>query len=175
MRGTPTAMMCVSPMMGIIPACAGNTSRMRSRVQAPRDHPRVCGEHKGGQSFDCRQQGSSPRVRGTPDGFLVRQIPAGIIPACAGNTVPVARFFGLLQDHPRVCGEHKVSLSLVGLGLGSSPRVRGTRAAPARMHQRRGIIPACAGNTAIVFIINVDGGDHPRVCGEHIQSRRDWT
>ena len=125
-RGTPTAMMCVSPMMGIIPACAGNTSRMRSRVQAPRDHPRVCGEHKGGQSFDCRQQGSSPRVRGTPDGFLVRQIPAGIIPACAGNTVPVARFFGLLQDHPRVCGEHKVSLSLVGLGLGSSPRVRGT-------------------------------------------------
>ena len=160
-------MMCVSPMMGIIPACAGNTSRMRSRVQAPRDHPRVCGEHKGGQSFDCRQQGSSPRVRGTPDGFLVRQIPAGIIPACAGNTVPVARFFGLLQDHPRVCGEHHLPLRLRRVQLGSSPRVRGTRSREVPGERPAGIIPACAGNTGRRRFYAGRARDHPRVCGEH--------
>ena len=31
---------------GIIPACAGSTSRRPSRLGACRDHPRMCGEHK---------------------------------------------------------------------------------------------------------------------------------
>ena len=30
---------------GIIPACAGNTMQRQSSFSAPRDHPRVCGEH----------------------------------------------------------------------------------------------------------------------------------
>ena len=167
-RGTPTAMMCVSPMMGIIPACAGNTSRMRSRVQAPRDHPRVCGEHKGGQSFDCRQQGSSPRVRGTPDGFLVRQIPAGIIPACAGNTMDTHALRVVDRDHPRVCGEHWERDDERDGYRGSSPRVRGTPDFVKKYLDRVGIIPACAGNTVIKPTRFGGVGDHPRVCGEHI-------
>ena len=132
----------------------------------------MCGEHWFLTCGALDDGGSSPRVRGTLlDGIPFFQL-FGIIPACAGNTcVCVVLYIGL-GDHPRVCGEHSISLFCTILELGSSPRVRGTRAAPRATYLMTGIIPACAGNTGSHASELVDSGDHPRVCGEHwIDSR----
>ena len=50
---------------------------------------------------------------------------------------------------------------------GSSPRVRGTPTEVRRVNGKLGIIPACAGNTVVYFVLPFDWQDHPRVCGEH--------
>ena len=71
---------------GIIPACAGNTFGLLYRSHNRRDHPRVCGEHTMRNFPYLRDEGSSPRVRGTLPLVGVKQHEAGIIPACAGNT-----------------------------------------------------------------------------------------
>ena len=51
--------------------------------------------------------------------------------------------------------------------LGSSPRMRGTLLHHALALASGGIIPAYAGNTCETCEGSSDGGDHPRVCGEH--------
>ena len=86
-RGTLFALLAVMLVFGIIPACAGNTSTTRARHCRPRDHPRVCGEHRVEISADIFGLGSSPRVRGTLLFPEIRHKIVGIIPACAGNTL----------------------------------------------------------------------------------------
>ena len=72
----------------------------------------------------------------------------GIIPAYAGSTRRRYRKPRWSRDHPRVCGEHALSV-LLGCPLtGSSPRMRG---APGR---------SCG--------VRIPQRDHPRVCGEHL-------
>ena len=132
-----------------------------------RDHPRVCGEHTGDTSTWRRSAGSSPRVRGTLDAVAVGQAGHGIIPACAGNTVPAMTSNVQTGDHPRVCGEHCQFFAFGRLSGGSSPRVRGTPGHARGHRAHRGIIPACAGNTNGTRRLSAIRGDHPRVCGEH--------
>ena len=91
----------------------------------------------------------------------------GIIPACAGNTRYEHTDNSPPRDHPRVCGEHSVSLTFDVAPLGSSPRVRGTRRMCLARERNRGIIPACAGNTNPRQLKRFNARDHPRVCGEH--------
>ena len=91
-----------------------------------RDHPRVCGEHYTYDSADITGMGSSPRVRGTHDRITCVLQHAGIIPACAGNTVRRPAGLRIFRDHPRVCGEHWGNSLFTVMALGSSPRVRGT-------------------------------------------------
>ena len=76
-----------------------------------------------------------------------------------------------LRDHPRVCGEHELDDWKGNAEGGSSPRVRGTRVAGARLQRARGIIPACAGNTQPRRAAFDCRRDHPRVCGEHTTTR----
>ena len=64
-RGTLRRRRRARAEIGIIPACAGNTSRPASRWSWGRDHPRVCGEHEIMVSCLTILLGSSPRVRGT--------------------------------------------------------------------------------------------------------------
>ena len=71
---------------GIIPACAGNTRYGIREYLKHGDHPRVCGEHEPGSYTARIFEGSSPRVRGTPDAVCRELRGGGIIPACAGNT-----------------------------------------------------------------------------------------
>ena len=51
--------------------------------------------------------------------------------------------------------------------VGSSPHMRGTLLAAFLAVSRTGIIPAYAGNTTLLVCPCADGGDHPRICGEH--------
>ena len=112
---------------GIIPASAGST-RPRSRAsRASQDHPRVCGEHSGTPDSMPRAKGSSPRLRGAPMRRRRAAMPGGIIPASAGSTDYRNGLRRLLRDHPRVCGEHALSVSGMTAQQGSSPRLRGAR------------------------------------------------
>ena len=146
-RGTPNHKEPVGRLLGIIPACAGNTIRQPPTKQSKRDHPRMCGEHSALKDTNSENRGSSPHVRGTH--LVLRELVhgAGIIPACAGNTLTCSCSSRRLWDHPRMCGEHEVSPVSPQLIQGSSPHVRGTPDEPFQTQMVEGIIPACAGNT----------------------------
>ena len=64
-------------------------------------------------------------------------------------------------------GEHSPWLPLSRYMLGSSPHARGTPNFAVRLRARRGIIPACAGNTYFCLQSPRNAGDHPRMRGEH--------
>ena len=131
----------------IIPAYAGSTGRVLVVESWPWDHPRVCGEHYGGQGFELLVQGSSPRMRGA------RREPGGwracgwIIPAYAGSTMYVSSPAWSGRDHPRGCGEHHRRCPAGRPSCGSSPRMRGARQQCKGPLGRMGIIPAYAGST----------------------------
>ena len=168
-RGTPARHLPVCVWVGIIPACAGNTVLPRRLFPLSWDHPRVCGEHPLCSIAWHPQAGSSPRVRGTLRSMRSWFCRSRIIPACAGNTRRAARATASSRDHPRVCGEHSGVYVGRPNDLGSSPRVRGTRADVEPRASMHGIIPACAGNTCRSRFGGRRSGDHPRVCGEHFQ------
>ena len=91
---------------GIIPACAGSTSRPPDLHTVPRDHPRMCGEHPLVTSSASPSAGSSPHVRGARRRQQDHPGSQGIIPACAGSTPMSPTGRGAMWDHPRMCGEH---------------------------------------------------------------------
>ena len=133
-------------LLRFIPACAGNAVPMLRKGWPVTVHPRVCGERALSIAPVSDVNGSSPRVRGT-HGRPVVGYPVGrFIPACAGNARRIGFGTATHSVHPRVCGER---LHLPGgppPGLGSSPRVRGTRKSAVAGRIPRRFIPACAGN-----------------------------
>ena len=167
MRGTPSSSSCVSHLVGIIPAYAGNTRCETLFTVLRRDHPRVCGEHFFVREMDAEHTGSSPRMRGTLGSAIQAPFMLGIIPAYAGNTNDRTPIYRMRRDHPRVCGEHRKRPEGQTAARGSSPRMRGTHASRMISARVKGIIPAYAGNTRIATCIASCPWDHPRVCGEH--------
>jgi len=86
----------------------------------------VCGEQREQEHAFLREDGLSPRVRGTaayaPPGDRYTRF----IPACAGNRKMNYNSNCLLTVHPRVCGEQEPMKQSRLAMRGSSPRVRGT-------------------------------------------------
>ena len=137
-------------------------------VGSSTDHPRVRGEHTLRELHRKRQDGSSPRARGTPVAADPQLFCMRIIPACAGNTRLPARKSRVRADHPRVRGEHEEIYGVGQAPYGSSPRARGTRLTMDIAGLRVRIIPACAGNTSAARWNITAESDHPRVRGEHL-------
>ena len=50
--------------VGIIPADAGSTGKVKSTNTYIEDHPRGCGEHRVSRELEIGERGSSPRMRG---------------------------------------------------------------------------------------------------------------
>ena len=167
MRGTHDTVWNIDFIDGIIPAYAGNTEVTINRLTPLRDHPRICGEHRLPAITTKPTSGSSPHMRGTQHHWLSRWWNVGIIPAYAGNTWADSPFCQRVRDHPRICGEHPQGRAIRWPNQGSSPHMRGTREPCARRHRRSGIIPAYAGNTPSMVLVDVAAWDHPRICGEH--------
>ena len=86
MRGTPHDDTVCPEHIGIIPADAGNTILGLGLLIAGADHPRGCGEHSQVKECMPKEQGSSPRMRGTLGVGGGHIAGMGIIPADAGNT-----------------------------------------------------------------------------------------
>ena len=93
-----------------------------------------------------------------------------ITPACAGKRSCRQRLSFVPVDHPRVCGEKGPTVPLVGIAMGSPPRVRGKVRDPKTGRNVVGITPACAGKRGWPRRGWPREGDHPRVCGEKITS-----
>ena len=110
---------------GIIPACAGSTQRRPCLPMVEWDHPRMCGEHRHCPHTLNGEEGSSPHVRGAQDHGGRCEHGSGIIPACAGSTLPLTRLRTQFWDHPRMCGEHCGRNNRNHRRRGSSPHVRG--------------------------------------------------
>ena len=171
---------------GLIPAGAGQTARPRRAVNWKWAHPRGCGaDRRGG----CRRiapaglipagagqtfvlllgvalgGGSSPRVRGRRAHHRVYSVRDGLIPAGAGQTDD--ELFGTLvaRAHPRGCGADVDLLVDEGLGVGSSPRVRGRLSPRAWVRGGFGLIPAGAGQTSRTLGARRWSRAHPRGCG----------
>ena len=106
MRGTLVVGVAIVLVFGIIPAYAGNTHCIDASAENVGDHPRVCGEHVLSVLAVASVQGSSPRMRGTPNKIVSIYLKVGIIPAYAGNTGGSPSAGSAHRDHPRVCGEH---------------------------------------------------------------------
>ena len=75
-----------------------------------------------------------------------------------------------VKDHPRVCGEKYDAHPQSHHELGSFPRVRGKVIQEAAPLDRCGIIPACAGKSIRLRIAFNLAKDHPRVCGEKMDT-----
>ena len=147
MLGTPYLPIPLDIVKGIIPADAGNTWPRQTTGPVIGDHPRGCGEHRLNPSWLSATIGSSPRMRGTLGVWHEVDPEQWIIPADAGNTMRFTGFTRYDLDHPRGCGEHCARRGDCCGCQGSSPRMRGTLLLRVLGDQRRGIIPADAGNT----------------------------
>ena len=118
-------------------------------------------------SFHFWNVGSSPHPRGTLKLLNSMVLPVGIIPASAGNTFRDFRIPKQRRDHPRIRGEHPAANSCTSPLQGSSPHPRGTLKKNFPVVVGAGIIPASAGNTALLPLPPAFSGDHPRIRGEH--------
>ena len=111
-------------------------------------------------------------MRGTEQTKHSAQRRQGITPAYAGNRpagVP-ARTGG--PDHPRVCGEQPADGGGDNRFVGSPPRMRGTVLLSVGLFSIPRITPAYAGNRTAARRSVLRCRDHPRVCGEQLNSHK---
>ena len=90
----------------------------------------------------------------------------GITPAYAGKSTSEMRNPVAIQDHPRVCGEKELELSVSVHTTGSPPRMRGKASSILVCQSCRRITPAYAGKSKFLCFEVFAKLDHPRVCGE---------
>ena len=166
MRGTLVRCRTAATWGRIIPAHAGNSLGMLKVYAVPSDHPRACGELQTVKFFGCHTDGSSPRMRGTPEYLGDRLDDRRIIPAHAGNSTIRNTITHRLPDHPRACGELPLWRQSGERDCGSSPRMRGTHLMRTPWLRVYRIIPAHAGNSTTPSRRSSVWTDHPRACGE---------
>ena len=129
---------------------------------------RKCGERARSASLSATVVGSSPRVRGTlgrPDHPSRR---GRFIPARARNATSAIVSLPAAAVHPRACGERGWTRVHMIAKVGSSPRVRGTRATyrGLRVAQRRAVHPRACGERPFPRHRSSYGrGSSPRVRG----------
>ena len=150
-----------------IPAYAGSTTAETPNRQCRQDHPRLRGEHHVCLGVTGSPGGPSPPTRGArrtrPAVFRLDRT----IPAYAGSTKTNGSRWYVLEDHPRLRGEHTrrgvparwwadhprlrgehlFVYSLVMRGLGPSPPTRGALRISSLSLFIGGTIPAYAGST----------------------------
>ena len=166
-RGTPDGTISGRGRLRFIPAGAGNTPAMFSRIWELQVHPRRRGEHMRRQVTVELDGGSSPQARGTPATARGPVATHRFIPAGAGNTFLVRIGMAINPVHPRRRGEHRLGQSRLLDSYGSSPQARGTLGMPIPVQYGRRFIPAGAGNTNVRDDRHYIQPVHPRRRGEH--------
>ena len=111
-------------------------------------------------------------MRGKEGDQTAARRPPGITPAYAGKSSPKRSKHHETRDHPRVCGEKLPRLLSLALASGSPPRMRGKESKSTKYGTTDRITPAYAGKSCAFFVQRVQCGDHPRVCGEKVLSRK---
>ena len=111
MRGKGQALLADDFGVGITPAYAGKRVALRSGCGTTRDHPRIYGEKPLYGVTLTAAVGSPPHMRGKVPSLRNDLARVGITPACAGKSWPGYTVPCLCRDHPRICGEKRVSHS----------------------------------------------------------------
>ena len=111
--------------------------------------------------------GSPPQVRGKRSDVPVQAGAKRITPAGAGKTVKFGAKAVTLQDHPRRCGENRMSRKSRDWFFGSPPQVRGKPYLFKPVVISHRITPAGAGKTEDPTNAEACNEDHPRRCGEN--------
>ena len=155
-------------MLGLIPAHAGRTYRVKSENSAGGAHPRSRGENPGPKQPRPLPTGSSPLTRGKLPLRIHSRRGRRLIPAHAGKTRSPVMARRARRAHPRSRGEN-VPVHTPARGIhGSSPLTRGKPArAPAWRLPGR-LIPAHAGKTDLEANPNYPPKAHPRSRGENV-------
>ena len=104
MRGKRSRSPFFDGIRRIIPAHAGQTMSALIIGSCLPDHPRACGANSNKGSATVSASGSSPRMRGKPNGNQNIPTVGRIIPAHAGQTAAYALWVRRAADHPRACG-----------------------------------------------------------------------
>ena len=152
----------------IIPAHAGQTTRVYRKHVETADHPRACGANRRCAMVRQLAYGSSPRMRGKLSPTTSRYNFPRIIPAHAGQTAPYVHRTFCRADHPRACGANHDCVRPLFRPFGSSPRMRGKHAVAGAARRVVRIIPAHAGQTCGGRRGPACSADHPRACGANI-------
>ena len=97
----------------ITPAYTGNTKFSFKIETIEQDHPRIHGEHLLRDLLHSLRLGSPPHTRGTPIGNETHIDGLRITPAYTGNTVIRSLHSYIMQDHPRIHGEHRNNIHLL--------------------------------------------------------------
>ena len=72
--------------VGITPAYAGKSDSPESGGSRQQDHPRLCGEKRGGIGTETHVQGSPPPMRGKANTKKCKYAETRITPAYAGKS-----------------------------------------------------------------------------------------
>ncbi len=153
---------------GLIPACAGTTSRSVCHPRLGRAHPRLRGDHPRVRVPGHTPHGSSPPARGPPRPARMPDSSPRLIPACAGTTLPGGSLSIRIAAHPRLRGDHAQFVHQDAGGRGSSPPARGPQELFVPIGGRHGLIPACAGTTQTAYPPGSWRRAHPRLRGDHL-------
>ena len=160
--------MTTEPSVGLwlIPALAGTTSRSTRGSAWPPAHPRAGGDDGRQRRSVGPTGGSSPRWRGRLkcDGGRVER--GGLIPALAGTTAARSADCISARAHPRAGGDDPITIPIVIMKSGSSPRWRGRRGLAGEPHTCCGLIPALAGTTRRLRRRRASRRAHPRAGGD---------
>ena len=112
-------------------------------------------------------EGSSPHARGKLGTGFTPNPHVRLIPACAGKTTIDWDSDHVIEAHPRMRGENMTPIFISCARGGSSPHARGKPRLQTASSLASRLIPACAGKTAMVEILTVCSGAHPRMRGEN--------
>ena len=165
MRGNHDVLVGPAPVVGSIPACAGEPSWRRFAAKIIAVYPRVCGGTASTKAAIAQDVGLSPRVRGNHFEHESRRGIYRSIPACAGEPQYPQPLRWRRPVYPRVCGGTDTEEWVAWQANGLSPRVRGNHTAGYRRSHGTGSIPACAGEPHARQQKSPPSPVYPRVCG----------
>ncbi len=149
-----------------IPTHVGNAP-FAGKIRGSRPvHPHACGERDRPARYDIPAHGSSPRMWGTPSLEALEHLVARFIPTHVGNAVHGAMWKMPAAVHPHACGERRHWAPKLFSGLGSSPRMWGTRDGPHPGAEDHRFIPTHVGNARSPSPCPGRSTVHPHACGE---------
>ena len=132
----------------ITPTPVGNASALQGEGGKCPDHPHACGERGNPFRAPSRSRGSPPRLWGTPHQFRERAPFARITPTPVGNAPCRGSSTPRHADHPHACGERDLATYPARSGIGSPPRLWGTRGQELQRRRAERITPTPVGNAS---------------------------
>ncbi len=166
MWGTLVEICVLVDQIRFIPTHVGNSLRGSPRSTAFSVHPHACGELAAIGCCFGASAGSSPRMWGTRGEGGGWVYPGGFIPTHVGNSSAALCPPSEIAVHPHACGELAHRPIHWAYGIGSSPRMWGTRTQRRPYPRRSRFIPTHVGNSLRPRLAHRAATVHPHACGE---------